>query len=239
MAKIKIEDIKATLEKENWQLISSTYENLDTIMEFQCPNGHHVHNSWKRMRNKLVCPNCEQNQYCQKNFKIVPKKPNVRRVLGLDQATHNCGWAIVDDQELIAYGVFTAPEGEEIERIHAVKEWFISMQNIWQPDCVALEGIQLQQGGTVVMGVTVFQTLARLQGVIMDAAYERNVEFKTCAPATWRSYNGVKGRSRVDKKRSMQNIIQKKYDIMVSDDISDAIGIGLYAASLHVIESWE
>lgn len=208
-------------------------------MEFKCPHGHQVYTTWKKLRNRRECPICKQNQYCETNFKIVPKKPNIKRVLGLDQATHCCGWSIVDDQELIAYGVFNAPEGEEIERIHAVKEWFISMWNIWKPDCIAIEGIQLQQGGTVVMGVTVFQTLARLQGVLMDAAYERNVEFLTCAPATWRGYCKVKGRTRVDKKRSMQDIVQKKYGIQVKDDIADAIGIGLYAASLHTIQSWE
>ena len=52
MAKIRLEDIQVELEKENWKLISDTYNNLDTEMIFQCPEGHTVYSSWKKLRNK-------------------------------------------------------------------------------------------------------------------------------------------------------------------------------------------
>lgn len=45
------------------------------------------------------------------------------------------------------------------------------------------------------MGVTVFETLARLQGILMITAYELGVSFKVCPTNTWRSHCGVKGRS--------------------------------------------
>ena len=112
----------------------------------------------------------------------------------------------------------------------------------WKPDYIGIEGIQLQENSEErKMGVTVFETLARLQGILMETAYEYKIPFKICPTNTWRNHCQVKGRYRADKKRSMQLIAKKEYDITVSDDEADAIGIGKYAASLNKIEvvNWE
>lgn len=39
MARIKIEDIRAEVEKDGWKLISDNYENLDTELVFECSGG--------------------------------------------------------------------------------------------------------------------------------------------------------------------------------------------------------
>ena len=112
----------------------------------------------------------------------------------------------------------------------------------WNPDCVAIEGIQFQdESSGQKVSVTVFQGLARLQGVLMDACYSVKTDFVICPTNTWRNHCGVKGRYRADKKRSMQLIAKKEYDITVTDDEADAIGIGKYAADLNKIEvtNWE
>lgn len=54
------------------------------------------------------------------------------------------------------------------------------------------------------MGVTVFETLARLQGILMETCYELKIPYEICPTNTWRKFCGVRGRSRADKKRSMQ-----------------------------------
>lgn len=109
----------------------------------------------------------------------------------------------------------------------------------WKPDIVAIEGIQLEEK----FGVVTFQTLARLQGILLNQCYELGIQTIVCAPATWRAHCGVKGRSRSDKKRSMQNLAKAEWDITVTDDIADALGIGKYIAETHSkktkIESWE
>ena len=56
MSKIKIEDIRKELQDDGWKLISDTYENLDSEMIFQCPEGHTVYSSWKKLRTKKECP---------------------------------------------------------------------------------------------------------------------------------------------------------------------------------------
>lgn len=50
MARIKIEDIRAELVKENWKVISEEYTNLETEMIFECSEGHKVYAPWKKIR---------------------------------------------------------------------------------------------------------------------------------------------------------------------------------------------
>ena len=93
------------------------------------------------------------------------------------------------------------------------------------------------------MGVTVFETLARLQGILMETAYENGISFHICPTNTWRAHCGVKGKTRSDKKRSMQLLAKNWYDITLADDEADAIGIGKYLSDTVgkeiVTESWE
>lgn len=109
----------------------------------------------------------------------------------------------------------------------------------WKPDLIGIEGIQYEQN----FGVTTFQALARLQGVVMETCYEAGIPFKVCATNTWRAHCGVKGRTRSDKKASMQKLIKDWFDVSVSDDCADAIGIGKYVAEGHQkrteVVSWE
>ena len=244
MSRIKIEDIRAEVEKDGWKVISQEYTNLDTEMEFLCDEGHSVFLPWKKLRQSRECPICKQNQYKNQDKKVAPKKKGVCRVLALDQATHTTGFSIFDDKALVKYGTFEVNLDDEIARDHKIKEWLISMIENWQPDHIGLEGIQFQEkSGTRTMGVTVFETLARLQGILMSCLAELKIPYEICHTQVWRSYCGVKGKSRSDKKRSMQLITKQWFDITVSNDCADAIGIGYYAYNNHfkkpIIENWE
>jgi hypothetical protein len=77
----------------------------------------------------------------------------------------------------------------------------------------------------------------------METCFERGISFSIVPTNTWRAHCGVKGVQRIDKKRSMQLLVKQWFDISVSDDESDAIGIGKYAAEVlgkkTEIESWE
>lgn len=244
MARIKIEDIRLELAQDNWKVISDTYENLDSELVFECSEGHKVYAPWKKIRQKRECPICKSNEYKEQNTKIIPKKKGITRILALDQATRTTGWAIFDDKQLVKYGKFETSLKEEIERDNAIKVWLVSMIANWQPDWIGIEGIQLQEKSEErKMGVTVFETLARLQGILMEAAFELKVPFQICPTNTWRQHCGVKGRTRSDKKRSMQLLAKQWYDITIVDDESDAIGIGRYMADTinkkYKIENWE
>lgn len=239
MAKITLDLIRNELEPNGWKVYSEKYQNLDTEMEFQCPEGHKVFTSWDKLRKKRECPVCKQNILKENKPVLVEKKKGENRILALDQASHITGWSVFDGSQLVKYGTFQTNTEDEIARFQEVKVWLISMIENWKPDIVAIEGIQYQQN----IGVTTFQTLARLQGILMSLCYEMKIPCKICATNTWRAYCGVKGKQRNDKKRSMQLLVKEWFDISVTDDESDAIGIGKYAADAfkkqNEIIEWE
>lgn len=234
-----IEDVKKGLEGTGWKVISDKYISLDSELIFECEEGHKVYSNWKKIRSRRECPVCNKNKYKEQDTKVIPKEKNIRRSLALDQSTRINGWSIYDNNKLIKYGVFTSSYDDEIERDTEIKNWLINMINTWNPDYVGLEGIQYQQN----MGVTTFETLARLQGILMNTCYELKIHYSICPTNTWRHYCGVKGRTRTDKKRSMQMLAKKWFDISVTDDEADAIGIGKYVAECLNKEikifSWE
>ena len=248
MSRINIDDIRKELESKNWKLLSEEYVNLDSLLMMQCPKGHQPLISWKKARTKLECPICEKNFYSSSSLKVIPKKCK-NRILALDQATYDCGWSIFDDKDLIKYGIYHLDTDEEVVRINKLKNWFISMVTNWKPDYVAIEGIQYQDEvageskSKNKMGITVFQTLARLQGVLLDTCYDLKIPAEVCPTNTWRNHCGVKGRYRADKKKSMQLLAKNWYNVNLSDDEADAIGIGKYLSDkiskATVIEDWE
>lgn len=242
MARITLDTINEELAQSGWKCVSTEYKNLESELHFNCEEGHDVYASWKKIRTKRECPICKQNTLKKLVETVKPKPKGVKRVLALDQATHTTGWSIFDGATLVRYGTFNTEVKDETIRINAMKNWMLSMISNWNPDCVAIEGIQFQdESSGQKVSVTVFQGLARLQGVLMDACYSVKTDFVICPTNTWRNHCGVKGRYRADKKRSMQLIAKKEYDITVTDDEADAIGIGKYAADLNKIEvtNWE
>lgn len=196
-------------------------------MEFICPEGHHVFTTWEKLRRRRDCPICNKNHLKQISFEVTPKKKDVYRILALDQSTHLTGWSIYDNENLIAYGIYESVMTGQIERMNEIKEWLVSMITNWRPDFIGLEGIQYQSAA----GVTTFEALARLQGVLMECCYENRLPFEVCHTATWRQACGVKGKSRVEKKRSMQEKVKEWFDVQVREDEADAIGIGRYCVA--------
>lgn len=239
MARITIEQIQEELAKDNWKLLSTSYKNLQEELIFECNNGHRVYSSWGKIRSSRICPTCKANIYNNFSSKIIPKQKDVKRILALDQATYITGYSIFDEQELVHAGVFETNASSEIERLTEVKNWLINMIQNWKPDIIALEGIQYQQQ----IGVTTFETLARLQGVLQVTAYENKCETHICHTATWRAFSEIHGKTRADKKRSASMKVKQLYDCHFPIDAEEAILIGRYAAATYgkklEIVNWE
>ena len=163
MARFKLETIAEELAADGWKVLSTEYQNLDTEMEFVCAEGHKVYAPWKKIRSKRECPVCKQNQFKASNI-IKPKVKGENRILALDQASRITGYSIFDGDVLVSYGTFEATQEEEGKRCHEVRVWLMSMIENWHCDLIGIEGIQYQEK----MGVITFQTLARLQGILID-----------------------------------------------------------------------
>ena len=114
MAKIKIDDIRKAAIEHNWELISEEYKNLDSTLEFTCSEGHKVYLPYKHVRDRWICPICEQNQYTKFVDEVKPKSKDIQRTIGLDQATHTTGYSIFDDDTLIYAGTFQAAADDDL-----------------------------------------------------------------------------------------------------------------------------
>ena len=231
--RIKLEDVIEAASTHSWKVISTEYKNLNTEMTFECEEGHRVIAPYNKIRDKWECPVCRSNKLKNQDKKIIPKKKDSYRVLALDQATYVTGFSIFEDKKLIRSGIFETDLEEEIERDNRVKQWLISMINNWEPDIVALEDIQLQQYKGRNANVVTYKVLAHLQGILMECLYEEGIKYILVPSATWRHYCGVKGRAKPDKKKSMQLLVKDWFDISVTNDESDAIGIGKYVADKY------
>lgn len=216
----------------NWELLSDTYTNLDTAMQYRCPKGHEVTMSYRLWREDKTCPICVATSYQPTENKIAPKTGVKKRVLTLDDATHDTGWALFDDGVLIKYGVFSINRSTEVERIEEIKQWLINMVAIWRPDCVIIEDIQLQREKNneyeAPDNVMTYKVLAHLQGVLQNTLYELKIPFETVFASVWRKACEIKGRYRADQKKSAQFQVKKWYGIEVSNDEADAICMGRY-----------
>lgn len=238
MSKIRYEDVKDSVAFHGWTLLSTEYKNLNTEMEFACPEGHIVYTSWKKLRENFNCPSCNEAEKIYSSTEIKPKSKGVSRTLALDQATNTTGWCIFDDKELIAYGKIHFTQNDAIERMSKVRNWLLNIIETWKPDRIGLEDIQLQKftgkNGHTEGAVTTYKVLAQLQGVLEVTAFEKNIPCYVIHTATWRSHCKITARSRQDQKRAAQLYVTNKYEKNVTQDEADAICIGTYMVQKYL-----
>jgi len=212
----KLDDTKKEVASLKWQLLSDTYKNLDTIMNFQCPEGHVLQLTMRQWRKNPVCNICEHSSV------IKEKKKNTQRIIALDNATHITGWAVFDNTQLVSYGKYTTQDKDTSDRILEMGDWLSNLLVKWEPNTIILEDIQQQNN------VSTFKVLAKLQGVLEYISKKNGVEYYIISPATWKHNAQVQGRTRIDQKRSAQLIVNKIYGVQATQDECDAILLGKY-----------
>ena len=245
MASINIYTVQNALETEGWQLLSDTYKNLKTPLEMVCPCGHTQHQTFEQWRKHKICDVCMAGDpYKVKKNKVPVKGENTTRILALDAATGTTGYSLYDDKVLIHYGIFkTNASLSATERINQVKQWLKAALKEWEPDFVGIENIQLQKYGTgaAQAQVKTFQTLANLQGVILDTVFEASIDSDLVYSSEWRSYCGISDgdQHRDPKKKAAQAKVKIWYDMQCSEDEADAICIGKYFCNkIKVHSTW-
>lgn len=235
--KITIEKVKEEVESFGWKVKSDTYTNLKTQMEFECPEGHTVLTSFekiRRTREHTHCPICAQKEsWTEEKLEGIKKsKDTITRVLAFDQASIISGWALFDDNELKKFGNFHLDENQPVSvRLNNFHARLLNMIEIYQPDVLVFEDIQLQNfGGKNEVGVTTYKVLAAVLGICQMVSAETNIPHYIVHSATWRNFLNIKGRTRTDRKRSAQLLIRQIYEVNVSEDEADAICLGSYGA---------
>ena len=94
-----------------------------------------------------------------------------------------------------------------------------------KPDYIVFEDTQFQKS------YKTYQELSQMQGVLMCLLFDLDIGFQIVPPTTWKSFNGIKGRKRIEQKANTIQMIKDKYNLELSEDICDAIGIGIWAKS--------
>lgn len=244
MGTINIYTVRNALETENWQLVSDTYKNLKTPLDLICPCGHPQQQTFEQWRKHKLCEIClAGDPYKVKKNKVPKKGTNTQRILALDAATGVTGYAIYDDKVLVGFGTYkTTASLPTVERINQVKNWLKAALKEWEPDFVGIENIQLQKYGNKDTDVQVktFQTLANLQGVILDTIFEACIDSDLVRPSEWRSYCGINDgdQHREAKKKQAQAKVRIWYNTDCSEDESDAICIGKYFCGKLKKSNW-
>lgn len=219
------------LSKYNWTLLSEEYKNLKTPLLMKCPNGHKQEQALEKWRRGQRCDIClKDSSYRVKKNNVPPKRIDVYRTLALDAATNITGFSVYDNEKLVCYGTFKAKQTtDSTARINEIKHLICAAIDEWQPDFVGIENIQLQTyGANDLLRVETYRVLANLQGVLCDVCFEKKVPFQLVASSSWRSYCGVQGNYRNEKKKEAQGKVKIWYGIDCTDDEADAICLGKY-----------
>lgn len=146
-------------------------------------------------------------------------------ILALDQASRTSGFAVFQEDQLIASGTFTFDDDDFSLRLVKIRNKVISLIEQYNINKILLEDIQLQ-GQT--NNVETYRKLAEVRGVLSELACEMKIPHEIIHSQTWKSGLDIKGRDRATQKRNAQAFVAAAYSKKVSQDESDAICIGAH-----------
>lgn len=147
----------------------------------------------------------------------------MNNILALDQASRCSGFAVFQEDQLIASGTFTFDDDNFPLRLVKIRNKVISLIEQYNINKILLEDIQLQ-GQT--NNVETYRKLAEVRGVLSELACEMKIPHEIIHSQTWKSTLDIKGRDRATQKRNAQAYVEKVYNKKVSQDCADAICIG-------------
>lgn len=149
----------------------------------------------------------------------------MNNILALDQASRTSGYAVFQEDKLIASGTFTYEDDDFSLRLVKIRNKVIALIEQYNINKILLEDIQLQ-GQT--NNVETYRKLAEVRGVLSELACEMNIPHEIIHSQTWKSTLNIKGRDRATQKRNAQAFVINTYSKKVTQDESDAICIGTH-----------
>lgn len=164
------------------------------------------------------------------------------KILSLDASTKSTGFAVFNETKLETYGCLTASSTDLVKRISKIiteLEQVLSQNTI---NKIILEEVRPEQG---LQNLKTHKALMYLQAAIVFLVHERfnTIEIEYVYPNEWRKACGIKTGSGVRRETLKPKDIQfvkDNYNIIVNDDIADAIGIGhAYVNKLDNEINWE
>jgi Holliday junction resolvasome RuvABC endonuclease subunit len=141
--------------------------------------------------------------------------------MGIDSSTTSTGWAIVEEDGIVASGVIK-PKGETIERIIEISQELCKIYREYEPVEVYIEDL------SVTRNMKTLKSLSGLLYVILTSLYKQDAVITLLKPTQWRK-GKVEGRTREQLKQSAIQYIKEKYGLYAEEDTAEAI----------IIAEWE
>lgn len=235
MARLNNLEITNIILAKGYKVIDITgYQNKDSRIMVQCPKGHYVSTSLSSLEKPTFkCPSC---MGALKNIAVssdsVPIK-NGYRIIGFDQSSNKIGVSIYDNGKLVYYDLYQL-NGELDERLMKWGGLVKTAAKDWQADFIMFEDIQYQ----VQAGPLTFKTLAQVLGVGIAAAEECRIKHSQVLNKVWQAEFSIGGSTRAAQKANVISRVKEYFSLDVTDDVGDAILIGLYAAD-QLKHNWE
>ena len=149
-------------------------------------------------------------------------------LMSIDASTKATGVAIFDEKKLIHYDCLYENDTNVLNRIDNMANRLASLALEYKVNVVALEDVLPDD---VKHNQQIYTALMYLQGAIALALNRINLKINQLFVASnWRKTVGIKtgrGVYRDVLKKASMKLVKEHYNIDVSDDISDAIGVGI------------
>lgn len=146
------------------------------------------------------------------------------RLVSVDSSTNKSGVATFDDGKLVDYQLFDHSKNKDTEdRINQMGKSLLGYLAKQKPDIFYCEHPQGQGSNVSMVG-----KLCEILGIMRAYCITKNIEYNELAPSQWRSYLGWnQGRKKREELKQMSiDYIKEKYNLIVNDDVADAIALG-------------
>lgn len=110
------------------------------------------------------------------------------RTMGIDSSTTSTGWAVIDEEGIVASGVIK-PKGETIERIIEISQELCKIYRQYEPVEVYIEDL------SVTRNMKTLKSLSGLLYVILTSLYKQEAVITLLKPTQWRK-GKIEGRTR-------------------------------------------
>ena len=152
-------------------------------------------------------------------------------ILSIDASTKSTGWSVFSEDALLDYGCITSSSTDLIKRIHKMVDELQLIIQKYKIKKIILEEVRPETGNAGSQNIKTHRALMWLQGALAIMAHDNcgDPEFIYLYPSEWRKVCGIKTGSGIKRETLKQKdieFVKNKFNIIVNDDIADAIGIG-------------
>lgn len=147
-------------------------------------------------------------------------------ILSLDISTKSTGYAIFQENKLIAYGVI-APTGNTITRIEKIADEINLLMLEYHPDIIYAEE---PEPAFVKNNIDVYRKLTFAHGAIAIVLNHYSKEMQLCSASHWRKQVGIKTGRGITRTQLKPVDVAKANELFnlntKNDDLADAVLIG-------------